>query len=221
MSDADLQTLLFDYALGALPEDEARKVEARLAAEPELVAQLAAVEDALAASAWAHESARPDPSLREKLLAAASSPAGAWARYAEPIARFVDIAVDQARRLLEKAASPPAWEKSASLPGMELFHLTPGPRFAGADAGLVRFEPNVPFPRHNHVGDEHTLMLEGGVVLDDGRKFVAGEELHLSAGTGHAFTVMPEGCLYALVLDGGIEIPGIGIYTPKGLKPAK
>jgi anti-sigma factor ChrR (cupin superfamily) len=215
MTRDELDLKLFDYVLGALSDEEKRALEA----EPGFAAALAEVEDLIASAAWSQSSAKPEPAVRERLLASIAAQPAAKSGLAQQIARFFDIAVEQARRLLEKASSESAWEKSA-LPGMYLFHLTPGPRWAGADAGLVRFDPNVQFPMHVHVGGEHTLMLEGGITLDDGRNFVAGEEMHLEAGTQHAFTVLPAGCFYALVIFQGIDIPGIGRYTAKGLEPA-
>src|SRR4029077_3392146 len=103
-----------------------------------------------------------------------------------------DISVDKAQMILEKASNPASWFPAA-IPGLHLFDLIPGARFAGADAGLIRFEPNTRFPKHSHMGEERVLMLEGGIRFDDGTEQRAGEELVMPAGSEHAFTVLPEG----------------------------
>lgn len=134
---------------------------------------------------------------------------------AQSMARFFDISLERALGLLDKASGGSAWAPGP-IPGMSLFHLRPGARFAAADAGLVRFAPHVEFPPHAHLGEERTLMLEGGFRLDDGRDLRAGEELVMGPGSRHAYRVHESGCLFALVLFAGVEIPGVGtIYTKR------
>jgi quercetin dioxygenase-like cupin family protein len=133
---------------------------------------------------------------------------------AAELGRFLDMPTDRARAILEKAANPAAWEP-APFPGLHLLHLVAGPAYAGADAGLVRFDANTPFPTHSHDGDEHTLMLEGGITFTDGRQLLAGQSEHMRPGLQHGFTVNPDGCLYAQILYVGIDIPGLGKVSLK------
>jgi putative transcriptional regulator len=202
---------LADLVLGMLDEQARLEVEAHLAACARCATEHADVEEALSAVAVALPPLAPSPAARDRLLRdvrQAREPRLAWAT---KLAGFFDVTVEQARAILHKAAEPTAWEADR-FPGMFLFHLRPGPKWAGADAGLVRFEGGVVFPNHEHVGNEYTLMLEGGVRFSDGSMCRAGDPpRHMERGTQHSFQVLDEGALYGLILFDGIEIPGVGI----------
>jgi hypothetical protein len=130
--------------------------------------------------------------------------------HSERLAGFFDVPPAAARTILEKASNPAAWAASP-LPGITLLHLAPGPAFAGADAGLVRFDGGVQVPLHDHEGQERTLVLSGGMTFADGSTLApGGAPLVMQRGQKHAFTAAAEGCLYAVTLYGGIYIEGIG-----------
>jgi putative transcriptional regulator len=209
MTGADLDALLVDYVLGTLGEEERKQIDARLETDAELMANLLGVEEALAAVAWAQAPLEPPVSGRARLMEATRSEETPSFFFVDRLARFFDLAANEVRMLLSKAASPAAWEKGP-MPGMELFHLSAGPRWAGCDAGLIRFEGGVAFPMHSHVGEEHTLMLDGGFTLDDGTQLVSGQEMSMAPGSSHAYTVNAGGCRFALILRGGVDIPGVG-----------
>ena len=84
-----------------------------------------------------------------------------------------------------KAAFAPGAEKGVS----ELvLHDVPTERVR-----LVRFEPGVALPRHEHPGGEELLVLEGSFSDDDGH-YPAGTWVRSPVGTGHA-PRSDEGCL--------------------------
>jgi len=215
MSREDFDALLVDYVLGALAPAERQAVELELARNPDLARNLLAVEEALAAVAWAQEPLRPPSSGRARLIEATRTEETPRFAFVDRLARFFDLSANDVRALWVKAASPVSWEPAA-LPGMFLFHLIPGPRFAGTDAGLVRFDPGVTFPMHEHLGAEQTFMIEGGLTLDDGQALLHGQDLIMPAGSRHGFTVGPAGCLYALLLQTGVDIPGLGRFSSRG-----
>jgi hypothetical protein len=209
MSHDDRDALLFDYLLGSLPPDEHKRLEAQLASDPELGRQLVQVQEALAALAWAEQPLPAPASGRARLIDATRSDVTPSFSFSDKLARFFDLTVNEVRALLAKAASPSAWE-AGPMPGMELFHLAAGPRWAGCDAGFIRFSGGTVFPTHTHGGEEHSFMLEGGMTLDDGTELYAGQSLSMDAGSTHSYTVHPKGCVFALILRGGIDIPGVG-----------
>jgi hypothetical protein len=206
-----VSALLAEYQLGMLSKEENDLVVAHLLDCAQCRAESVALEEAAAAyGAFVDRPVAPTGEARLRLIQAVRpvQPVRNLDR-AVALGRFLDLPADEARRLLEKAANPAAWE-AAPFPGLYLMHLSAGPAYAGADAGLVRFDGGTPFPTHSHDGDEHTLMLEGGITFTDGRHFGAGESETMVPGKLHGFTVDPEGCLYAQILYVGIEIPGIG-----------
>jgi quercetin dioxygenase-like cupin family protein len=136
--------------------------------------------------------------------------------HADQAAGFFDLPLEKTRQIFEKACNPAAW-MPAAVPGLHLFDLIPGPRWANADAGLIRFEPGVSFPHHSHMGEERVLMLEGAIRFTDGSEQHAGEELIMPPGSAHAFTVLPEGATYGLILGTGVIVDGFGPY-PNAVK---
>jgi anti-sigma factor ChrR (cupin superfamily) len=201
-----------EYALGLVDEAERAAIELHVQACTACYAAARAEEDALAG--FALHALRPvaaSPEARLRLLQA-TRPVQPIALLDETdrLARFFDLPLAEARTIVEKAANPASWAP-APFPGLHLLHVAPGPAYVGADAGLVRFEPSSQFPLHDHQGVEHTLMLSGGLTFADGQRLVPGDAaLIVQPGQKHAFTVFPEGCVYGLILYGGIYIDGIG-----------
>jgi len=101
--------------------------------------------------------------------------------------------------------APESWGPGP-LPGVELMHFAGGPRVATADTGFVRVPPHFEFPSHRHLGEERVLIISGGYREDTGRLFGPGDLHVMQPDTTHAYTVLPEGCLLALVLYTGVDL---------------
>lgn len=210
-----LEEQLLDFVLGTLTPAAREESELHLRECLRCAREVRETEAAMALVAWAEPPAAPPSGGRERLLEAIGGElqAGRYLVHASAFAKFFEVSVERARALLQKASGQAAWA-AGPIPGMELFHLLPGARFATADAGLVRFAPGVEFPTHRHLGEERTLIFEGGFRMSDGKELRAGEELVMPADSSHAYRVLEAGCLFALVLYKGVEIPGVTtIYT--------
>jgi len=124
------------------------------------------------------------------------------------VAAFFDLAEARAQQLLQalQVAPGPPWIPSG-LPGVRLLPLAGGPHLAGATCVLAYGAPGQGFPRHRHDGDEWTLVLQGWVQEDDGRRWGPGDRLHRAPGSIHALTALePTPCVCALVSYGGIAL---------------
>jgi mannose-6-phosphate isomerase-like protein (cupin superfamily) len=64
----------------------------------------------------------------------------------------------------------------------------------GRKTVLVRMDPGARCSSHQHAFNEHCLVLEG-TVEDDGMKLSAGDFLFMPAGTSHASSYSETGCL--------------------------
>lgn len=200
---------LLDAALGALDTDGTRHLAtcARCAADARLLA-----EGIAAAGARSTVSVAPPPSLRERLFASIASDAGLpYVEHRAALERLFDLDAAGVDAILARARDRAEWEPGF-VPGMWLFHLEPGPRWRSVaesgrrlDAGLVRFEPGARFDRHAHPGEEHTVILSGGLLLDDGRMTRPGEVNVERDGSEHGFFAGPEGCTFAVVLVEGLK----------------
>jgi anti-sigma factor ChrR (cupin superfamily) len=201
---AHVDESLWEYALGLLPAAEREEVERHLRECPACAVELRAAEETLAQVAMDLPPVAPSPQVLERLMAATES------RYEGLVARLCgmwDLGAERVRELIEwmKTAS---WEPSG-IPGVDVLHLEPGPKAAHADAGFVRFAPGLPFPFHDHIGDELQLIMDGMMIDDKGVEFRVGDMMWKPVGTSHSFVIGPEGCLIALSLVGGIVINGV------------
>jgi putative transcriptional regulator len=197
---AELFALVPEYVLGTLPEVDARQLEAELATSPALAREL---DEALAGFAQLAEALpplAPDPAVRARLLRTLEG-ADRFAPFLARIAGLVDLTIDAVRDLVARIDDPAAWEPG--LPGMHLQHFQAGPRFATADAGFVRLQPGMAFPRHRHLGPELTVVLEGGMRSGD-RVYGPGDVLELPEGSVHDYAASSERDLLILTVHTGI-----------------
>ena len=202
------ETMLIDFSLGLLDPTERQDVERELAASPALQAELRAIEETLTGVALSVEPVRPSPDVRTRLFAALQ-PQTRFTSFVDRVAEFFDLGVERARELLDSISAVPntPWEASP-VPGTSLLHLDGGPRVAEAvNCGLVHIAAGSGFPRHRHIGDEWSLVLQGSSQEDNGHVSQPGDLLHKEADSEHAFRVISdEPLVFAVVLYGGIQI---------------
>ncbi len=83
---------------------------------------------------------------------------------------------------------------------------------------LVLMESGSTFPSHDHLGDEHILILQGSLLNEDGALYRPGDQFMMEKGTSHSFQV-PEGLdlIYFNVVHHGLRI-GEQVITPASLE---
>ncbi|MEZ4468805.1 MAG: cupin domain-containing protein [bacterium] len=200
-------TLLLAWLLDELaPADQAR-VEAAVQASPELRAEAQALAELIGeAVAAGTEAVAPAPAGRDRLLAAAA-PRPRLAGFIDRVAAFVGVTLERAAALLASVDAPDRFAPSP-WPGIGLFHIEPGPAFAGAEVGFVRMAPGTVFPHHGHGGTEINLILQGGLQLDDGTVLGPGDEYGGEPGVEHHFTALPgPDLILVAVLRGDLVFP--------------
>jgi putative transcriptional regulator len=197
--------VLGELALDLLEGDERASAENHVGACAVCARELAASVEALGALALSVGTVSPPASLRKHVLGqAAGDPffSGILARFS----RLFDVTEARAREILATVSDPASWEPY--IPGVLLLHFDPGPSVAEADAGIVRFAAGIPYPEHEHLGDEHMLILSGGLRDDvTGKLLRAGDIAFMAPGTRHSFTISSdEDCLAAVLLYGGLPV---------------
>jgi quercetin dioxygenase-like cupin family protein len=195
-----IHELLPLHALEMLDGDEAKAVERALAADPSLAAELASLRDAVYAIAV--EPVAPSPGIEVALMASVGQ--GRYERFAARLSELLDLAIDPIRSLLGKIERgfPPQ-----EAPGVSLIHFDGGPAYAAADCGIVRVEPGSMFPWHTHLGEEHSLILAGRMVDNDGREYGPGDEYIAQHGTSHDLaTVGDQPVIFVARALNGIEV---------------
>ena len=64
---------------------------------------------------------------------------------------------------------------------------------------------NARFPWHAHLSEERSLFLVGAGRDDQGKVYVAGDELVLPAGSAHDFVTISDGELVVAVRHHGVD----------------
>lgn len=194
---SDIRELIPLYALGALDDTEAAAVERAVEADPTLAAELDSYLAIVPAVA-------PSPDVKARLLASVGG--GRFERFADRMAKLLDVGADRARELLGLIERKASWENP--VPGVHLVHFDGGPACAAADCGFVRIEPGCTFPWHTHRGEELSILLEGTVKDHEGRVWHAGDEIAQAEATAHSLTAGDDGALYVARAMNGIEVSG-------------
>jgi putative transcriptional regulator len=154
--------------------------------------------------AWVEASSveeAPPTRARARLLDAVDGP-GRFAPLLDTIRRLTDLAGEALSALLRRIDEPTGWIDGS--PGIRYFHFTPGPAAAAPEAGIVRLRPGATFPRHRHIGDEVSLVLDGVLIDDAGHRHGPGTVIPSPASSEHAYTAAPGRDLLLVSMHGGI-----------------
>lgn len=170
------------YALDALPDEQRTAFEERLAASPDLQAEVDAFRAVTADLALAPAPLEPRATVRARLLArVAAGPAEAAMPPALP-------------DLLFSLQADATW--ITVIPGLEHRALS---RDGSSSSYLLRLAPGATIPRHGHGRCEHSFVLSGSVEVA-GTLCRAGDYHRAAAGTSHQGSYSAEGCVM-LVLE--------------------
>lgn len=147
-----------------------------------------------------------DPRARGRLLDAAQLSGRLW-RFADQVAELLDVDIGRARALLDSVDDPSVWVPSA--PGVESCWVEGGPRVRNAVRGFVRVGSGIAFPRHQHLGDETILILQGS-YLDSvtGKVLRPGDTARMEQGSEHDVLAPADGMdlLTLVVVFNGVRV---------------
>jgi anti-sigma factor ChrR (cupin superfamily) len=171
--------LVSAYAMQALPSDDARAIEAHLAACPQCRRELEALRPVVAAfAAWPADVLRPGGDLQARLAQRIAQETGAT-----PV-------LPPARQWTE-----PPWEQVA--PGI-MCKLLARDTERDIVSMLVRLAPGGEYPPHTHAGTEELHLLDGELWIDE-RKLYPGDYNRAERGTGDKRVWSETGCTCVLI----------------------
>ena len=194
---------LHDYVLDLLPNAERRKIDAEVARNPELAAEVRAVREALAKSTEIAGRVKPRPEARNRLLGALGT-GERFAPFMNDLARDFDLGIERIRELCGQIDRPSAWE-AGPLPGIAVMHFAGGPNVIAPDTGFVRLPRGLQFPYHRHVGHEINYVLEGAMQDGDGSLYLPGEAIVMTPGTEHEFSIPADADALIAVVQAGFD----------------
>lgn len=149
-----------------------------------------ALDDAFAALAATLAPVVPPRHLRDRVWADAVH-AGRFERFVAPIAALADLSGARTRELLDGLATATGWETGPVPARSSTLWVDGGAAARGSIRGFLRVDAGVAFPEHEHLGEEWILVMQGGLVEEDGRHRRPGEITHAGQGTCHGFSVAP------------------------------
>jgi quercetin dioxygenase-like cupin family protein len=206
----DIRELLPLYALGILEAPDAAAVEAAVASDSALAAELASYQ---ASAELLVAPATPPPDVKARLMA--STGGGRFEKLSNRMATLFDVAVDKAREFLGLIERPASWEQEQG--GISLVHFAGGPAYAAADCGFVRLEPGAIFPPHKHLGEEAMLVLQGQLRDGASNRLLGPGDLVLQAegSEHHLICEGSEPCIFAARAMNGIAVAGAPVRPSK------
>jgi len=179
------------YALGALPEAEARAFEAELRDNAELAELMRSLQHMAGLMAFSAPPVQPPPGLRNKVLqrideiSGGNKPASAAALAALAGLSFMQAAADK------------GW-KALPVPGTYL-KLLSVEKERGYAVLLGKLDAGARYPAHVNAGPEDFFILTGDLVIGE-RKMIAGDFHHADGGSQHADNYSVSGCTLLAVL---------------------
>lgn len=167
------------FAVGALPPEEMRAMEAHVAACPECGRELESLREVTESLAsWPTDVLRPAPDLWNRLTQRIAAETGA-----PPV-------LPKGNERLE-----PEWEEVA--PGISC-KLLATDRERGRVSMLVRLAPGAAYPPHTHAGSEELHLLDGELWIND-RKLHPGDFNQAVADTSDVRVWSETGCTCVLI----------------------
>ena len=127
-----------------------------------------------------------------------------FAHLAEPLAELLGVPEHVAAALLGRLADARAWEPGPGR-GVKLMPALTGPSRAGALAVFLELQPGARLT-HAHLGEEETLVLQGGLKEQDGSELWRGDTQRKAEGSAHA----------AVALDGLPCVLAVVTSPPSG-----
>ena len=189
MKCTEIQELAAAHAVGALSRADIARLEALMAADPDVAAEVAAYRNALtsAIDAGPDAAAGPSPALRGRI----------WERISR---------TPQSRPAEPTPASSPGhvviphdsdtWIHSR-VPGFRFKPLSVQPH-QGYRMRLLELAPGGRIPAHDHADSEELFIVSGDLV-SEGHHLVAGDFVHFDGNTHHHELMSPGGCHAILV----------------------
>lgn len=209
MSD-HIDDILDAWFSGRLDATQRARFDAHIAECAACRAKADELEQDWAALAESLDEVAPSKALRDRIMDNVE-PADRFARFAERVARLIDVSVDRAADLLGQIDVDDKWVPGPA-PRVQLFHIDGGPSVEDAIVGFISVAAGASFPHHKHLGTEKVLVLQGSFQDSSGTIHRTGELVVQGPGSEHDFTAR-EGpkLIYLVVVDRGMEMFGVTI----------
>lgn len=110
--------------------------------------------------------------------------AGQFEELVGKTAQVLDVPLKRASKILDSLSESSTRWHSGPRSGISLLEL--GATKTGSKRFAIKISPGVEYPRHRHDGTEEILILQGGLVDDDGAQLWRGESRAFLQGTAHS-----------------------------------
>jgi len=198
---------LAEFALKILDSETEQALRTKIESSAPNQSALREIEDALALLANAEQPIVPSTQLRDRVLNAARRETR-FVGFTERLCDFFNLQRETVERHISSLdhVSAKTWQIDA-FPGTHLYHLDGGPLIqANADCGLVYVESGQKIAAHRHLGEEHSLILQGQLKENNDTIYYPGDYMHRPAESVHALqSVGNEPLIFAAILIEGLK----------------
>jgi len=199
-------TLLLDYAAGSLAEPVALAVATHLSLRPEMHNDYAAL-NALGGAMLSRLDSEPmDDSALGATLARLDEHEPARPRPPALDSRTRGVVPAPLQRYLPRSIHELDWRDVIG--GVSEYCFETG--VPGYKTALMRIAPGRAMPKHSHLGEEYTVVLEGAYDDEGGLRLERGDICEAGPGDRHRPVADPAaGCLCLIVLDAPLRLSGL------------
>ena len=126
---------------------------------------------------------------------------------ANRVADFFQLPINKIQTMLKSVSdlTLPHWEKTF-IKGAYLYHFKAGGDIAKAHCGLIYLKADTKVQEHEHLGEEHMLVLTGEIKTQEGKSYRVGDVLISKKGSSHIIqTAKHTHCVFAVKAFGDIK----------------
>ncbi|MGH1542572.1 MAG: cupin domain-containing protein [Arenicella sp.] len=196
-------TDVLKYVQGGLSGQELSDFESALLDDPKLQQELVKACD----TSGVNQSLKPSSELRQRLFKSINNE-NRFEGFISRLMTLFDLPEKSVRQTLDLLSKKHLQKEEKSHykhlegQGIQFIHFDGGPETAGADCGFVIIQPDIRFPAHDHSSTETSLILQGELIMDDGKSYLPGDLIVAHPGEKHSFkTISNEAVIQATVVQ--------------------
>jgi len=198
---------LFDRLLaGEKPGDLAEELQA--ADSPAAAATVAWEEDEDEALALLLLPQVTTPAPGRSRLLGLLTPLNRFTPHLSTLVELLRLPLETVADLVSRIDAEESWE-AGPFPGLSLYHLPRSPELQDCIVGFVKLGAGLPFPEHDHHGEEIVMVVQGTIHDSGGRSLGIGEICRMPEGTSHQFSAGAQcDLVYLAIVRNGISVGG-------------
>lgn len=136
------------------------------------------------------------------------TPLNRFALHVSSLVELLRLPLETVEDLVSRIDVEESWEPGP-FPGLSLYHLPRSPELQDCIVGFVKLGAGLPFPEHEHHGEETVLVVQGTIHDSGGLSLGIGDICRMPEGTSHQFSAGAQcDLIYLAIVRNGISVGG-------------